>query len=86
MSSLMEYKSSMKVKTSITLTADILEAIDRISGKAKNRSAFIESLLRKHLERVAKDIQNEKDLEILNKNSERLNREAEDVLSYQVEL
>jgi metal-responsive CopG/Arc/MetJ family transcriptional regulator len=64
----------MKVKTSITLSKDILEAIDRIIVKPQNRSAFIEKL------------RDEKDLEILNKRADRLNREVEDVLSNQVEL
>ena len=76
----------MKIKTSITLSEDILEAIDRIIVKPKNRSAFIENALRDYLEKRAKKLRDDKDLEILNKNSDRLNREAEDVLSYQVEL
>jgi metal-responsive CopG/Arc/MetJ family transcriptional regulator len=76
----------MKVKTSITLSEDVLAAIDRVIGKSKNRSAFIENLIRDHIEKRAKKLQEDKDLEILNKNSDRLNREAEDVLSYQVEL
>ncbi len=76
----------MKVKTSITLSEDILKTIDRIIVKPKNRSAFIENVLRDYLEKKAKKLRDDKDLEILNKNSDRLNREAEDVLSYQVEL
>jgi metal-responsive CopG/Arc/MetJ family transcriptional regulator len=76
----------MKVKTSITLSEDVLAAIDRVIGESKNRSAFIENLIRDHIEKRAKKLQEDKDLEILNKNSDRLNREAEDVLSYQVEL
>ena len=76
----------MKIKTSITLSEDVLESIDHIVGKSKNRSAFIENALRDYLEKRAKKLRDKRDLEILNKNSERLNREAEDVLSYQVEL
>jgi metal-responsive CopG/Arc/MetJ family transcriptional regulator len=71
----------MKVKTSITLSKDILEAIDRIIVKPQNRSAFIENLKKR-----AKKLRDEKDLEILNKRADRLNREVEDVLSNQVEL
>ena len=76
----------MKVKTSITLSQDILQAIDQILGESKNRSAFIEYALRDYLRKRSKMAQNEKDLEILNRNSKRLNREAEDVLTYQVEI
>lgn len=75
----------MKVKTSITLSEDILLAIDQILGKSKSRSAFIEYALRDYLRKRSKTLRNEKDLEILNRNSKRLNREAEDVLTYQVE-
>ncbi len=82
----MKYKSSMKVKTSITLSKDILEAIDRIIVKPQNRSAFIENALRDYLKKRAKKLRDEKDLEILNKRADRLNREVEDVLSNQVEL
>ena len=76
----------MKVKTSITLSEDVLAAIDRVIGDSISRSAFIEKLIRDYVEKRAKKLQEDKDLEILNNNSDRLNREAEDVLSYQVEL
>jgi metal-responsive CopG/Arc/MetJ family transcriptional regulator len=76
----------MKVKTSITLSEDVLREIDQISGESKNRSAFIEIALRDFLKKKAKKLRDDRDLEILNRNSKRLNREAEDVLSYQVEL
>jgi metal-responsive CopG/Arc/MetJ family transcriptional regulator len=61
-------------------------AIDAILDKSTNRSALIEVALRAYLAQKAKESREDKDLKILNKNSERLNREAEDVLSYQVEL
>ncbi len=76
----------MKVKTSITLSEEVLREIDRISGESKNRSAFIEIALRDYLRKRAKKLRDDRDLEILNRNSKRLNHEAEDVLSYQVEL
>ncbi len=76
----------MKIKTSITLSEDILKAIDGILGESKNRSSFIEATLRDHLAKRERKLQDEKDFETLNKNSKRLNQEAEDVLSYQVEV
>ena len=75
----------MKVKTSITLSEDILEAMDELLG-GKNRSAFIEAALRIYMRLLKKRERDLRDLEILNKKSERLNQEAEDVLSYQVDL
>ena len=76
----------MKIKTSITLSEEILQAIDQNLGDSKNRSAFIEHALRDYLKKRSIALRNDKDLEILNKHSKRLNREAEDVLSYQVDL
>ena len=76
----------MKVKTSITLSEDLLYTIDQILGESKNRSAFIELALRDYLRNRSKMLRDDNDLEILNRNSKRLNREAGDVLAYQVEL
>jgi len=76
----------MKIKTSITLSEEVLREIDQISGESRNRSAFIENAIQAYLKKRAKKISDDRDLEILNRNSKRLNREAEDVLSYQVEL
>ena len=74
----------MKVKTSITLSEDLLEAIDQRSAQFKNRSDFIESAIRAFIAQVFREEQNAKDLAILNRQAERLNQEAIDVLSYQV--
>ena len=76
----------MKINTSITLSEEVLREIDQISGESRNRSAFIENAVQDYLKKRAKKIRDDRDLEILNRNSKRLNREAEDVLSYQVEL
>jgi metal-responsive CopG/Arc/MetJ family transcriptional regulator len=76
----------MKIKTSITLSEEVLREIDQISAESKSRSAFIEIAIRDYLKKRAKKNRDDRDLEILNRNSKRLNREAEDVLSYQVEL
>ena len=76
----------MKIKTSITLSEDLLQTMDQVIGASKNRSAFIELALRDYFERRAKKLQDDKDLEILNKSANRLNSESQDVLSYQLEL
>ena len=80
----MEYISGMKVKTSITLSEDLLQAIDQWSTRFKNRSEFIESALRACIAKMIRDEQNAKDLAIINKQVEHLNKEAADVLNYQV--
>lgn len=74
----------MKVKTSVTLSEDLLKAIDEQSGAQKNRSEFIENAVRNYIGQVIRQRQNAKDLEIINTQADRLNDEASDVLSYQV--
>lgn len=74
----------MKRKTSITLSEDILEAIDQRSGDAKNRSDFIETAVRAYIVQLIRDEQNAKDLAIINRHADRLNIEAADVLAFQV--
>jgi metal-responsive CopG/Arc/MetJ family transcriptional regulator len=74
----------MKRKTSITLSEDILEAIDKRSGDSKNRSDFIESAIRAYIAKLVQEEQNAKDLAIINQNADRLNIEAADVLAFQV--
>ena len=73
----------MKVKTSITLSEDLIQRIDEFSGGQKNRSELIEGALRDYLDRQARLKRDLQDLVILNKKADKLNREAADVLSYQ---
>jgi len=76
----------MKVKTSITLSEDVLKAVDRLSGQYKNRSEFIETALRAFIAQIVRNEQNARDLEIINRRADSLNKEASDVLDYQVAL
>jgi metal-responsive CopG/Arc/MetJ family transcriptional regulator len=76
----------MKTKTSITLSEDLLKEIDRYLGRSGNRSAFFEMAVRDYLAQKAHQMSEARDLEILNQQADVLNREAKDVLSYQVEL
>ena len=80
------YYSSMKRKTSITLSEDVLDAVERMTPKGGSRSETIERLLRDRFAREARRTRDRKDLEAINRNAEQLNEEAEDVLSYQVDL
>ena len=74
----------MKVKTSITLAEDLLKVIDEQAGPHKSRSDFIEKAVRAYVVKVKRDQQNARDLDIINRQAERLNEEAKDVLTYQV--
>lgn len=70
----------MRVKTSITLPRDLLDSIDR---EDRNRSAFIERASRAYLAHLAKAEREALDVRIINRNADRLNSEAQDVLEYQ---
>ncbi|RPJ17094.1 MAG: ribbon-helix-helix protein, CopG family [Desulfobacteraceae bacterium] len=80
----MEYIRSMKTKTSVTLSEDLLDAIDQRAGQFKNRSDFIETAVRAFLAQMIRDEQNARDLAIINRRADYLNQEAIDVLAYQV--
>jgi metal-responsive CopG/Arc/MetJ family transcriptional regulator len=72
----------MKTKTSITLSADILELMDRQAG-TKSRSEFIETALWAYVSELARRERDAGDLMILNRDADLLNEEAIDVLAYQ---
>ena len=76
----------MKIKTSITLSEDLVREMDDLSGQYGNRSALIEQAVRDFLATEARRRRDARDLEILNRRAEALNEEAGDVLSYQVDL
>lgn len=78
--------SSMKVKTSVTLSRNVLEMIDAAVGKAGNRSGFIEEAIKNYIKQRLREQREREDLEILNRCADQLNRESRDVLSYQVDL
>lgn len=76
----------MKVKTSITLSQEVLAAIDAITGSAGSRSAVIERALRAYMRRRARAAERARELARLNRAADRLNAEAADVLAYQAPL
>ena len=81
---LIGYTDCMKVKTSITLSEDLIKEIDTLLGQSGNRSAFVEGVLRDFLAAKARRLNAAKELEILNQFADELNEEAADTLSYQV--
>jgi hypothetical protein len=75
-----EYNNLVKVKTSITLPKELLGRLDRVD---KNRSALLERAARAYLAHLEKQARDRRDIEIIDRNAERLNREAMDTLEYQ---
>ena len=70
----------MRVKTSVTLPKQLLSRLDRVD---KNRSAILERAAVAYLARLEKYARDQKDIEIIDRNAKRLNREASDTLKYQ---
>lgn len=74
----------MKIKTSITLSESILSEIDTIISPDGNRSTFIENAISYYLKHRKQNLRDRNDIEIINNNSDDLNKEAEEILLYQV--
>lgn len=84
MSFILGYFWSIKIKTSVTLSEELVSAIDHYSDRFENRSAFIEAAAKTFIAKLAREEQDARDLDIINRQVIRLNSEALDVLSYQV--
>jgi metal-responsive CopG/Arc/MetJ family transcriptional regulator len=69
----------VRVKTSITLPKDLPGRLDRVD---KNRSALLERAALAYLNQLERQ-GDRNDVEIIDWNAERLNREAMDTLEYQ---
>ena len=70
----------MRVKTSITLPQELLARLDHVDT---NRSALLERAANAYLAAIERQDRDRKDREIIDRNAERLNKEALDTLSYQ---
>jgi metal-responsive CopG/Arc/MetJ family transcriptional regulator len=66
---------------SITLPLELLGRLDRVD---KNRSALLERAALDYFARIENEKRDRRDLEIINRNTGRLNREAMDTLDYQM--
>ncbi|MGI8907628.1 MAG: ribbon-helix-helix protein, CopG family [Candidatus Sumerlaeaceae bacterium] len=77
----------MKIKTSITLSEDLLKHIDQRARRAKrNRSDFIENAVSDYIDRLTCEERDARELEILNRCADRMNAEMVDILDYQIPL
>ncbi|PYV56411.1 MAG: hypothetical protein DMG97_18305 [Acidobacteria bacterium] len=75
----------MKAKTSVTLSKEVLKAVDRLAGSKNSRSAVIEAAVREYLKERERTFIYAHDLEILNRAADRLNAEALDTLKDQAD-
>jgi len=74
---------SMKAKTSLTLSEDLLAVLDRMAGPKVSRSAFIEQILRDYVEGRAQAQRAAREVAAINRHAASLNAEMSDVLSFQ---
>jgi len=72
----------MKVKASITLSEEVLQAVDDLA-MSSSRSEVIEYALRDFLAARARMVRDARDIEIMNKHADAYNRETADLLTYQ---
>jgi hypothetical protein len=80
-----EYNGGMKtkIKTSLTLSREVIRGIDRVAGRHRSRSSLVDAVLSGYLARRERAEMNARDLELLNRHADELNAEAEDVLGFQ---
>jgi len=80
------YFGSMRIKISVTLSDEVLRAIDLHIGPYRSRSEFLETAARKLIVQLARKEAEQRDLEIINRRADSLNAEGDDGLTYQVPL
>lgn len=76
----------MKVKTSVTLSEELVGRLDKLTSHYGTRSAIIEQAILAFIAAHERKQRDARDLDIINRRADALNAEASDVLSYQVEL
>ena len=76
----------MKIKTSITLSEEIIKEMDELSQQYGSRSVLVEKAIREFLAAETRRRRDLQDINILDRNADALNKEAADVLSYQVDV
>jgi metal-responsive CopG/Arc/MetJ family transcriptional regulator len=72
----------MKVKTSVTLSEDLLREVDDLA-QSSSRSEVIERAVREFLAARARAARDARDLEIMNQRAEAYNAETADLMTYQ---
>lgn len=72
----------MKMKTSVTLSEDLLREVD-VLARSSSRSEVIERAVRDFLAARARAARDARDLEIMNERADAYNVETADLLTYQ---
>jgi len=72
-----------KMKTSLTLSREVVKGIERVAGKKRSRSAVVDDVLRRYLSHRERAAANARDVERINRFADDLTAEMQDVLAYQ---
>jgi len=72
----------MKVKASITVSDDVLRAVDELA-KSSSRSEVIEHALRQFLAARQRTLRDDRDVELMNQHADAYNAETADLMTYQ---
>ena len=75
----------MRMKTSVSLTTELLDEIGRVAGRDVNRSEFLEKAAWDRLAMLKRRRREARDGKTLQRNAKSLNAEAIDVLEYQAD-
>ena len=74
----------MKIKTSITLSPEVLADLDRLVGDGTNRSQLIERAVREFIRNAKRQQRDAADRSTLDAHAEEFSREMEETLGYQI--
>lgn len=77
---------AIKLKTSVSLSREVLEEVDRVAGEPGQRSAIIEEAVVQYLKQRRRRERDERDIAIINEHAEEFNREALDFLELQADI
>lgn len=75
----------MRVRTSVTLPKELLVKVDALAKKQNGRSAVVESALIDYVAKSKPQNVNRRDIEIINRNAELINKQVEETLEFQAE-
>jgi metal-responsive CopG/Arc/MetJ family transcriptional regulator len=73
----------MKLKTSVTLSEDIVKMIDKAAGPDESRSQTIDRLLRERLASIARQAADDHDRSLIDQHAAKRNAELANTLGHQ---
>ena len=75
--------SATKVKTSVSISREVLDAIDGLVGDTGQRSALVEQAVIEYIARHRRQKRGEQDRRLIDRHAEDLERDVEESLDFQ---